>query len=106
MIKVFNKTIKEGVKGDTPIIYSLNDPNIQAIRKEDNDGNKRWFLQQKSAQGKFLDVSEGGYSNIKYLSDVLGYTTDGEKEKESTKPLEKGQKGIGFAGALPKPQLP
>jgi len=99
-IKVFNKTIKEGVKGDVPIIYSLNDPNIQAIRKEDNDGNKRWFLQQKSAQGKFLDVSEGGYSNIKYLSDVLGYTID--EAKESTKPLEKGQKGIGFAGALPE----
>ncbi len=114
-IKVFNKTIKEGVKGDTPIIYSLNDPNIQAIRKEDKDGNKRWFLQQKSAQGKFLDVSEGGYSNIKYLSDVLGYTTNGDKEK-GTRPSGTGPVRIGFAGALPeskegeisltRPQLP
>ena len=100
-VKVFNKAIKEGVKGDTAIIYSLNDPNIQAIRKEDSEGNKRWYLQQKSAQGKFLDVSKGGYSNIKYLADVLGYTID-ENKKESTKPLEKGQKGIGFAGVLPK----
>ena len=82
-IKVFNKTIKEGVKGDTPIIYSLNDPNIQAIRKEDKDGNEGWFLQQKSAQGKFLDISEVGYSNIKYLSDVLGYTVDEAKDNKS-----------------------
>ena len=102
-IKVFNKTIKEGVKGDVPIIYSLNDPNIQAIRKEDDDGKKRWFLQQKSAQGKFFIIGgerEGGYSNIKYLADVLGYTID--EAKESTKSLKKGQKGIGFAGALPE----
>ncbi len=103
-VKVFNKTIEEGVEGDAAIIYSLNDPNIQAILKEDSKGNKGWFLQQKSAQGKFLNIGggrEGGYSNIKYLADVLGYTID-ENKKESTKPLEKGQKGIGFAGVLPK----
>jgi hypothetical protein len=85
-IKVFNKTIKEGVEGDTAIIYSLNDPNIQAIRKEDKKGNKGWFLQQKSAQGKFLNIGgeqEEGYSNIKYLSDVLGYTIDEAKDNKS-----------------------
>lgn len=72
-IKVFNKTIEEGIKGDVPIIYSFNDPNIQAIRKKDKNGNTGWFLQQKSAQGKFLDVTDDGYSNIKFLSDALGY---------------------------------
>jgi hypothetical protein len=82
-IKVFNKTIEEGIKGDVPIIYSFNDPNVQAIRKKDKNGDVRWFLQQKSAQGKFSDVMDGGYTNIKFLSDALGYPKPSLPTKDS-----------------------
>ena len=46
---------------------------LQYTGKKDKNGNTGWFLQQKSAQGKFLDVTDDGYSNIKFLSDALGY---------------------------------
>ena len=113
--KQFKELQKWDGKGN-PTPSTIPSSIVKGMQAKWDTGLKSWVIQQKSGN-KWEDVSSlKDPTDYEKLALELGY--DFQKKKViATKPLEKGQKGIGFAGVLPeseaegeiklsKPELP
>jgi hypothetical protein len=113
--KQFKELQKWDGKGN-PTPSTIPSSIVKGVQAKWDTGLKSWVIQQKSGN-KWEDVSSlKDPTDYEKLALELGY--DFQKKKViATKPLEKGQKGIGFAGTLPeseaegeiklsKPELP
>jgi len=98
--KQFKELQKWNGKGN-PTPSTIPSSIVKGVQAKWDTKQKGWFIQQKSGN-KWEDLSFiKDPTNYKTLALELGYDFN-EKKIDVIKPLEKGQKGIGFAGALPE----